>query len=37
LHLPGPKNSPVYIQSLPEHCIRLKKIKKISFKQRSFF
>jgi hypothetical protein len=28
LHLPGPKNSPVYIQSLPEHCIRLKKIKK---------
>ena len=37
LHLPGPKNSPVYIQSLPEHCIRLKKIQKISFKQRSFF
>ena len=36
LYLPGPKNSPVYIQSLPEHCIRLKKIKKISFKQRSF-
>ena len=28
LHLPGPKNSPVYIQSLPEHCLRLKKIKK---------
>ena len=26
LHLPGPKNSPVYIQSLPEHCLRLKKI-----------
>ena len=37
LHLPGPKNSPVYIQSLPEHCLKLKKIKKISFKQRSFF
>ena len=36
LHLPGPKNSPVYIQSLPEHCLKLKKIKKISFKQRSF-
>ena len=28
LHLPGPKNSPVYIQSLPDHCLRLKKIKK---------
>ena len=28
LHLPGPKNSPVYIQSLPEHCLKLKKIKK---------
>ena len=26
LHLPGPKNSPVYIQSLPDHCLRLKKI-----------
>ena len=26
LHLPGPRNSPVYIQSLPEHCLRLKKI-----------
>ena len=26
LHLPGPKNSPVYIQSLPEHCLRLKNI-----------
>ena len=26
LHLPGPKNSPVYIQSLPD--LRLKKIKK---------
>ena len=25
---PGPRNSPVYIQSLPEHCLRLKKIKK---------
>ena len=36
LHLPGPRNSPVYIQSLPEHCLRLKKIKKFSFKQRSF-
>ena len=36
LHLPGPKNSPVYIQSLPEHCLKLKKIKKTSFKQRSF-
>ena len=36
LHLPGPKNSPVYIQSLPEHCLRLKKIKKISFKQQNF-
>ena len=36
LHLPGPRNSPVDIQSLPEHCLRLKKIKKISFKQRSF-
>ena len=36
LHLPGPKNSPVYIQSLPDNCLRLKKIKKISFKQRSF-
>ena len=32
LHLPGPKNSPVYIQSLPEHCLKLKKIKKIFFK-----
>ena len=31
LHLPGPRNSPVYIQSLPEHCLRLKKIK-FSFK-----
>ena len=31
LHLPGPKNSPVYIQSLPEHCLRLKKIKKKKF------
>ena len=28
LHLPGPNNSPVYIQSLPDHCLRLKKIKK---------
>ena len=28
LHLPGPKNSPVYIQSLPDHCLRLKNIKK---------
>ena len=28
LHLPGPRSSPVYIQSLPEHCLRLKKIKK---------
>ena len=36
LHLPGPNNSPVYIQSLPEHCLKLKKIKKFSFKQRSF-
>ena len=36
LHLPGPRNSPVYIQSLPEHCLRLKKIKKFSFKQRRF-
>ena len=36
LHLPGPKNPPVYIQSLPDNCLRLKKIKKISFKQRSF-
>ena len=36
LHLPGPKNSPVYIQSLPEHRLKLKKIKKTSFKQRSF-
>ena len=36
LHLPGPKNSPVYIQSLPEHCLKLKKIKKISSKHRSF-
>ena len=26
LHLPGPKNSPVYIQCLPKHCLRLKKI-----------
>ena len=31
LHLPGPRNSPVYIQSLPEHCLRLKKKKKKSF------
>ena len=37
LHLPGPKNSPFYIQSLPEHCLKLKKIKKIFFlKQKSF-
>ena len=28
MHLPGPRNSPVYSQSLPEHCLRLKKIKK---------
>ena len=28
LHIPGPRNPPVYIQSLPEHCLRLKKIKK---------
>ena len=35
LHLPGPKNSPVYIQSLPEHCLKLKKIK-IPFKQKNF-
>ena len=33
LHLPGPKNSPVYIQSLPEHCLRLKKIKKKIYKE----
>ena len=26
LHIPGPRNPPVYIQSLPEHCLRLKKI-----------
>ena len=32
LHLPGPKNSPVYIQSLPDNCLKLKKIKKIFFK-----
>ena len=32
LHLPGPNNSPVYIQSLPDNCLRLKKIKKIFFK-----
>ena len=31
LHLPGPRNSPVYIQSLPEHFLRLKKIKKKIF------
>ena len=31
LHLSGPRNSPVYLQSLPEHCLRLKKIKKFSF------
>ena len=31
LHLPGPRNSPVYIQSLPEHCLKLKKIKKDFF------
>ena len=36
LHLPGPRNSPVYIQSLPDHFLRLKKVKKFSFKQRSF-
>ena len=28
LHLPGPRNSPVYLQSLPEHCLRMKKKKK---------
>ena len=27
MHFPGPKNSPVYTQSLPEHCLSLKKIK----------
>ena len=31
LHLPGPRNSPVYIQSLPDHCLRLKKILKKKF------
>ena len=31
MHLPGPRNSPVYSQSLPEHCLRLKKIKKKVF------
>ena len=31
LHLPGPKNSPFYIQSLPDNCLKLKKIKKIFF------
>ena len=36
LHFLGPRCSPVYIQSLPDNCLRLKKIKKISFKQRSF-
>ena len=42
LHLPGPKNSPVYIQSLPEHCLRLKKIKsfllnKVAFKEYTIY
>ena len=42
MHLPGPKNSPVYIQSLPEHCPRLKKIKsfllnKVAFKEYTIY
>ena len=42
LHLPGPKNSPVYIQSLPEHCLGLKKIKsfllnKVAFKEYTIY
>ena len=40
LHLPGPRNSPVYIQSLPEHCLRLKKIKfsfKVAFKEYTIY
>ena len=37
LHLPGPRNSPVYIQSLPEHCLRLKKIKKVLFLNKAAF
>ena len=37
MHLPGPKNSPVCIQSLPEHCLRLKKIKKVLFLNKAAF
>ena len=37
LHIPGPRNPPVYIQSLPEHCLRLKKIfKKILLNKGAF-
>ena len=36
LHLPGPKNSPVYIQSLPEHCLGLKKIKSFLLNKGAF-
>ena len=37
MHLPGPRNSPVYIQSLPEHCLKLKKIKKVFFLNKGAF
>ena len=36
LHLPGPKNSPVYIQSLPEHCLGLNKIKSFLLNKGAF-
>ena len=36
MHLPGPRNSPVYIQSLPEHCLRLKKIKSFLLNKGAF-
>ena len=33
---PGLKNSPLYIQSLPEHCLRLKRIGRIFLSKRAF-